>query len=85
MMITFLISQQKTIPKIREAVEALAKKYGAKRTAALSDGSIRTYYSFPSPEELASASLDDLLTLKLGSAPNTSTASSRMSSPEPYP
>ena len=66
MMITFLISQQKTIPKIREAVEALAKKYGAKRTAALSDGSIRTYYSFPSPEELASASLDDLLTLKLG-------------------
>ena len=54
MMITFLISQQKTIPKIREAVEALAKKYGAKRTAALSDGSIRTYYSFPSPEELAS-------------------------------
>ena len=66
MMITFLISQQKTIPKIREAVEALAKKYSAKRTAALSDGSIRTYYSFPSPEELASASLDDLLTLKLG-------------------
>ena len=66
MMITFLISQQKTIPKIREAIEALAKKYGAKRTAALSDGSIRTYYSFPSPEELASASLDDLLTLKLG-------------------
>ena len=43
MMITFLISQQKTIPKIREAVEALAKKYGAKRSAALSDGSIRTY------------------------------------------
>ena len=66
MMITFLISQQKTIPKIREAVETLAKKYGAKRTAALSDGSIRTYYSFPSPEELASASLDDLLALKLG-------------------
>ena len=60
------ISQQKTIPKIREAVETLAKKYGAKRTAALSDGSIRTYYSFPSPEELASASLDDLLALKLG-------------------
>lgn len=66
MMITFLISQQKTIPKIREAVESLAKKYGAKRTAALSDGSIRTYYSFPTPEELASASLDDLLSLKLG-------------------
>ena len=61
MMITFLISQQKTIPKIREAVEALAKKYGAKRTAALSAGSIRSYYSFPSPEELASAGLDVLL------------------------
>ena len=66
MMITFLISQQKTIPKIREAVEALAKKYGAKRTAILSDGSIRTYNSFPTPEELRAVSLDDLLSLKLG-------------------
>ena len=36
------------------------------QTSRMSDGSIRTYYSFPSPEELASASLDDLLTLKLG-------------------
>ena len=60
MMITFLLSQQKTILIIRVFVEALAKKYGAKRTAALSDGSIRTYYSFPSPEELASASLAGL-------------------------
>ncbi len=66
MMITFLISQQKTIPKIREAVESLAKKYGAKRTVSLSDGSVRTYNSFPTPEELSSATLDDLLSLKLG-------------------
>ncbi len=66
MMITFLISQQKTIPKIREAVETLAKKYGAKRTAILSDGSIRTYHSFPTPEELRFVSQDDLLALKLG-------------------
>lgn len=66
MMITFLISQQKTIPKIRESVESLAKKYGAKRTVTLSDGLPRTYHSVPTPEELASASLDDLLSLKLG-------------------
>lgn len=66
MMITFLISQQKTIPKIREAVEALAKKYGAERTITLSDGSLSTYHSFPTPDDLASVSLDDLQSLKLG-------------------
>ena len=106
MIITFIISQQKTIPAIRVLVEALSKTYGTRHEVPLectlhnpasllpnvqfSDGSavqpasvidqenlsasatVTTdpapgyYYSFPTPEELNRASLDDLLALKLG-------------------
>lgn len=59
MIITFIISQQKTIPAIRALVEALSEKYG---TRCEHD----TFYAFPTPEELNRASLDDLLALKLG-------------------
>ena len=61
MIITFIISQQKTIPKIKEAVEQLSMHYGKKKKV---QGC--TFYSFPTPEELSSASLQDLLDLKLG-------------------
>ena len=61
MIITFIISQQKTIPAIRALVEALSEKYGTRHE--LSSG---YYYAFPTPEELNHASLDDLLALKLG-------------------
>lgn len=87
MIITFLISQQKTIPSIRRLVESLCRQYGtpldhpgygtplvhpgystspdcaglsAKPHTALEP------YSFPSPEQLNQASLEDLLALKLG-------------------
>ncbi len=88
MIITFIISQQKTIPAIRALVETLSEKYGTRyeiptecslhNTASIlpgaqfSDESInpnntpRYYYAFPTPKELNRASLDDLLTLKLG-------------------
>ena len=65
MMITFLISQQKTIPKIREAVEAWQKNT-VRREPPPCPTVPSALLFFPSPEELASASLDDLLTLKLG-------------------
>ncbi|MEY8337450.1 DNA glycosylase [Lachnospiraceae bacterium 62-35] len=61
MIITFIISQQKTIPKIKESVELLSRTYGKKLSCAG-----HTFYAFPSPEELSSASLDELLSLKLG-------------------
>ena len=61
MIITFIISQQKTIPAIRALVEALSEKYGTRYE--LSSG---YYYAFPTPEELNHASLDELLALKLG-------------------
>lgn len=59
MIITFIISQQKTIPAIRALVEALSEKYGTRYEH-------DTFYAFPTPEELNHASLDDLLALKLG-------------------
>ena len=57
MIITFVISQQKTIPAIRALVEALCSRYGTK---------IDQLYAFPTPEQLCQASLEDLLALKLG-------------------
>ncbi len=57
MIITFVISQQKTIPAIRALVEALCSRYGAK---------MDHIYAFPTPERLCQASLEDLLALKLG-------------------
>lgn len=58
MMITFIISQQKTIPKIRELVESLCREYGTRID--------RTVWAFPCPGELGRASLEELLALKLG-------------------
>ena len=64
MIITFIISQQKTIPAIRTLVEALSEKYGTRNKIPPTVSGY--YYAFPSPEELNRASLDDLLALKLG-------------------
>lgn len=68
MIITFIISQQKTIPAIRQAIEALSRQYGSPivipEGTADSDSAI--FYAFPSPKQLLSASVEDLLGLKLG-------------------
>ena len=64
MIITFIISQQKTIPAIRALVDALSEKYGTRYKIPPTVSGY--YYAFPSPEELNRASLDDLLALKLG-------------------
>ena len=64
MVITFIISQQKTIPAIRALVEALSEKYGTRYKIPPTVSGY--YYAFPTPEELNRASLDDLLALKLG-------------------
>lgn len=62
MILTFILSQQKTIPKIKEAVEALCRGYGTPIQA----DSQRTYYAFPSAAQLHAATLEDLKALKLG-------------------
>lgn len=61
MLVTFIISQRKSIPAISKSVEALAEKYGHKIQT---DREI--IYSFPTPEEMADASVDDLKECSLG-------------------
>ena len=65
MIITFIISQQKTIPAIRSLIETLCRRYGSP-LAQENQPESAGFFSFPSPEQLNLASLDDLLELKLG-------------------
>lgn len=62
MIITFIISQQKTIPKIREAIKALSKAYGTRCTNFCGEA----YWAFPTPQQLSRATLDELKAMKLG-------------------
>ena len=62
MILTFVISQQKTIPAIRQLVGTLCRRYGAP----ISNPWNLEAYSFPSPQELSRASLEELRDLKLG-------------------
>ena len=58
MLITFIISQRRSIPSIKTCVERLCRRYGRKI-----EGDI---YAFPSPDELSEAGLDDLADCGLG-------------------
>lgn len=61
MLVTFIISQRKSIPAISKSVETLADKYGHP---------IKTEYeminSFPTPEEMIDATVEELQTCSLG-------------------
>lgn len=61
MIITFIISQRKSIPAIRSSVETLCQKAGK---------AIQTendfFYTFPRPKELQKLSMDDLKSASLG-------------------
>ena len=61
MLITFIISQRKNIPAISKSVEALAKNYGHTITT-----DFETVSSFPTPEQLYKASIEDLCACSLG-------------------
>ena len=56
--ISFIISQNNNIPRIRKNIEALCDSYGER----INDD----FAAFPSPEALASAREDDLAKLRLG-------------------
>lgn len=60
-LITFMISQRKSIPAIKECVELLSMKFGKPITT-----QFETVFAFPSVSELVSASEVDLLSCKLG-------------------
>ena len=59
--ISFIISANNNIPRIKKIIERLSLNYGNKIEF---DG--REYYTFPSPEELSKASIEDLRKLGLG-------------------
>jgi len=62
MIISFIISQQNNIKRIKKCINVLCEKYGEqKKTEA---GII--YYDFPTPQALANAAIDDLYACKLG-------------------
>lgn len=62
MIITFLISQQNNIPRIRKCIENICACYGERK-----DNGFGGYYdTFPSAEALSKASEDDLRALNLG-------------------
>ncbi len=61
MLITFIISQRKSIPAIKDAVERLCEKYGKKVDTGYED-----IYLFPSAEEMKNATENELKECKLG-------------------
>lgn len=61
MLVTFIISQRKSIPAISKSVEALAEKYGH-----LIETDYEILHSFPTPDEMAHASIEELQECGLG-------------------
>lgn len=60
--ITFIISQQNHIPRIRKCVETICRRYGEKAV----DEKLGEYYLFPTPEALSAATEDELRACGLG-------------------
>jgi N-glycosylase/DNA lyase len=63
-LISFIISQNKNIPAIKSCIEAICKQYGEKRVSR--ECGYIEYYTFPSPQILASAKKEELRKLKTG-------------------
>ena len=59
--ISFIISANNNIPRIKGIIERMSEKYGKKI-----EFNGKTYYSFPTPKELSKASVEDLRKLGLG-------------------
>lgn len=62
--ISFIISQNKNIPAIKNCIEGICKRYGERRISR--ECKDVEYYTFPSPAVLASAEKEDLRALKTG-------------------
>ena len=59
--ISFIISANNNIPRIKKIIENLSRKYGNKI-----EWENKVYYTFPDAENLSSATIDDLRQLGLG-------------------
>lgn len=62
MIITFILSQQNNIPRIKGLIRAISREYGEKMET--KEG--KSYDAFPVPECLAAATEEELRALKLG-------------------
>ena len=60
-LISFIISANNNIPRIKTTIERIAKKYGNRIIFRGEE-----YYTFPTPEQLSKASVQDLRNLGLG-------------------
>lgn len=61
-LISFIISQNSNIPRIRKCIEAICRNYGE----SLGEVFGEERFAFPSPEMLGKATVDELMALKLG-------------------
>lgn len=59
--ISFIISANNNIPRIKGIIEKMSKKYGK-----VINWNEKEYYTFPTPKELSQASIEDLRGLGLG-------------------
>ena len=71
MLISFIISQRKSIPAIKSSIEKLARTYGKKIDMKVPDfikniDKNSEFFAFPTPKALADASIDDLNGCSLG-------------------
>lgn len=60
-LISFIISANNNIPRIKGIIERISKKYGKKIV-----WNNNEYYTFPTPKELSKASVEDLRNIGLG-------------------
>ena len=63
-LISFIISQRKNIPAIKNCIEMLCNQYGERKVCRECGG--KEYYTFPAPERLAGAEPEDLRKTGLG-------------------
>lgn len=66
MIISFIISQRNNIKRIRTIINRLCEKFGEKETYVDESGNEKIYYSFPKPEVLANADIEDIKSLGVG-------------------
>lgn len=68
--ISYIISQRRSIPSITTCVDKISEKYGRKIVPALDSPFVtplkQEYYSFPSPEELSKATPEEINALGAG-------------------
>ncbi len=60
-LVSFILSQRKSIPAIRDGIEKLCRRFGSRMML-----EEREEYAFPTPQRLAEASLEELASCSLG-------------------